>query len=69
MGYLMFLLALVISYPLFMLTAYALAKVIFVKIEDEELELAEERHRSIVTKRYQHRHRGQLMSALKVKYS
>jgi hypothetical protein len=65
----MFLLAFVISYPLFMLTAYMLAKVIFTKIDDVELEIAEERHRSNVTKRYHHRHRGQLIHTLRVKYS
>lgn len=36
MGYIMFILAFVIGYPLFMVAAYALAKVFFVKIDDQE---------------------------------
>jgi hypothetical protein len=36
MGYVMFILAFVIGYPVFMLGAYVLAKVIFVKIEEDE---------------------------------
>lgn len=35
MGYVMFILAFFIGYPLFMVAAYALAKVFFVRIDDE----------------------------------
>lgn len=36
MGYFMFILAFVIGYPLFMVAAYVLAKVIFVRIDEDE---------------------------------
>jgi hypothetical protein len=36
MGYVMFIVAFAIGYPLFMIAAYFLAKVFFVKIEDQE---------------------------------
>ena len=36
MGYIMFILAFIIGYPLFMVVAYALAKVFFVRIDDQE---------------------------------
>lgn len=36
MGYFMFIIAFVIGYPLFMIAAYVLAKLIFVKIDETE---------------------------------
>ena len=36
MGYFMFIMAFVIGYPLFMVAAYVLAKLIFVKVDETE---------------------------------
>ncbi len=36
MGYIMFIMAFVLGYPLFMAAAYVLAKLIFVKIDETE---------------------------------
>ena len=36
MGYIMFIMAFVLGYPLFMVAAYVLAKLIFVKIDETE---------------------------------
>jgi hypothetical protein len=48
MGYIMFTLAFVLGYPLFMIAAYVLAKLIFVRIdEDVETEKLKEEARVI----------------------
>lgn len=36
MGYIMFIMAFVIGYPMFMIAAYLLGKLLFVKIEEDE---------------------------------
>ncbi|RAW01782.1 hypothetical protein DQQ10_09045 [Pseudochryseolinea flava] len=36
MGYIMFIMAFIIGYPLFMIAAYLLGKMLFVKIEEDE---------------------------------
>jgi hypothetical protein len=36
MGYIMFITAFIIGYPLFMIAAYLLGKLLFVKIEEDE---------------------------------
>jgi len=68
MGYVMFILAFIIGYPLFMVTAYLLAKLIFVKIEDEELEEVEKKQRVIMLNRQAHlKNRSRLSHSLRVR--
>jgi hypothetical protein len=48
MGYIMFILAFIIGYPLFMIAAYVLAKLLFVRIDDDaEVEKLREQTRAI----------------------
>jgi H+/gluconate symporter-like permease len=48
MGYFMFIVAFIIGYPLFMIAAYLLGKLLFVKIEeDEETEKLREESRML----------------------
>lgn len=68
MGYVMFILAFIIGYPLFMVTAYLLAKVIFVKIEDEEMETVEKKQRVLSINREAHlKNRSRLSHSLRLR--
>ena len=68
MGYVMFILAFIVGYPLFMITAYLLAKVIFVKIEDEEMEEVEKKQRVIMLNRQVHlKNRSRLSHSLRMR--
>lgn len=68
MGYVMFILAFIIGYPLFMVSAYLLAKVIFVKIEDEEMETVEKRQRVLSINREAHlKNRSRLSHSLRLR--
>ena len=64
----MFILAFVIGYPLFMATAYLLAKLIFVKIEDDEMEVVEKKQRVIMLNRQTHlKNRSRLGQTMRVR--
>jgi hypothetical protein len=68
MGYVMFILAFIIGYPLFMVSAYLLAKLIFVKIEDEEMETVEKRQRVLSINREAHiKNRSRLSHSLRLR--
>ncbi|HEY3401811.1 MAG TPA: hypothetical protein VGK59_00400 [Ohtaekwangia sp.] len=68
MGYVMFILAFIIGYPLFMATAYLLAKFIFVKIEDDEMEVVEKKQRVIMLNRQAHlKNRSRLSHTMRVR--
>ena len=68
MGYVMFILAFIIGYPLFMATAYLLAKLIFVKIEDDEMEVVEKKQRVIMLNRQAHvKNRSRLGQTMRVR--
>ncbi|HYG18750.1 MAG TPA: hypothetical protein VD816_07470 [Ohtaekwangia sp.] len=62
MGYIMFLVAFVIGYPLFMAAAYFLAKVLFVKIEDSETDERLREARAIKENRLRMRIRKQRLT-------
>lgn len=64
----MFILAFIIGYPLFMATAYLLAKFIFVKIEDDEMEVVEKKQRVIMLNRQAHlKNRSRLSHTMRVR--
>jgi hypothetical protein len=63
MGYIMFILAFVLGYPLFMIAAYVLAKLIFVRIdENEETEKLREEARLIKETRLRFKMRKQRLA-------
>ncbi len=67
MGYVMFIIAFIVGYPLFMISAYVLGKLIFVKIDetDQEAQEKEKLMEVIKAKRIKTR-RVRLAHAMKV---
>lgn len=67
MGYVMFILAFIIGYPLFMVSAYVLGKLIFVKIEENEEEaLEKEKLMEVIKAKRIKTRRARLVHAMKV---
>lgn len=66
MGYVMFIIAFIVGYPLFMVSAYVLGKLIFVKIEENEESLEKEKLMEVIKAKRIKTRRTRLAHAMKV---